>query len=279
MPRAARVPLLGAAVCAALLVATGCLTFLSASFRARDAASLDGFMALERSRLGPQTGMWAHLVDPPVYGLAALVLIGLGLHFHGRRNAVVIAMVLIGSGVTTKILKTVLDVPRPSDLLFKQVAAVSWPSGHATAALSLAICLVLAVPPARRPLAALVGAPFAIVVSYSTLVQGWHFPSDTIGGFLVAAIWGFLALALLAGHRVPATDGEPARRLLRRTDLLTLAGGLAGAAAALIAVAAITHRDDPGPFVQGHGSFLFVAGLIAVLATAVAAGLAHVSRD
>ena len=182
MPRAARVPLLGAAVCAVLLVATGCLTFLSASFRARDAASLDGFMALERSRLGPQTGMWAHLVDPPVYGLAALVLIGLGLHFHGRRNAVVIAMVLIGSGVTTKILKTVLDVPRPSDLLFKQVAAVSWPSGHATAALSLAICLVLAVPPARRPLAALVGAPFAIVVSYSTLVQGWHFPSDTIGG-------------------------------------------------------------------------------------------------
>ena len=61
--------------------------------------------------------------------------------------------------------------------------------------MSLALALVLAVPARRRPLAAALGAVFAVAVSYSFLTLGWHYPSDVLGGFLVAVIWAQLALA------------------------------------------------------------------------------------
>ena len=52
--------------------------------------------------------------------------------------------------------------------------------------MALALCAVLAVPARWRPAAATAGGLFALGVAYAILALGWHFPSDVIGGYLVA---------------------------------------------------------------------------------------------
>ncbi len=98
-----------------------------------------------------------------------------------------IAAILLGANVTTQLLKPLLAAPRPARCPAGPVGAASWPSGHATAAMSLAPVLVLAAPARLRPAVAALGAAFAVAVSYSFLTLGWHYPSDVFGGFLVAA--------------------------------------------------------------------------------------------
>ena len=74
--------------------------------------------------------------------------------------------------------------------------------------MTLALCAVLVAPPALRTAAAVLGGALAVGVGYALLVLGWHYPSDVLGGFLVAGLWTSLAVAAL--HRVEAP--EPARR-------------------------------------------------------------------
>ena len=91
---------------------------------------------------------------------------------------------LIGvTSVSSQLLKAVLAYPRyEGDAIGgAQVAPEAFPSGHSTAAMALALCLVLVAPRALRPLAALVGAVFALGVAFSVIALGWHFPSDAVG--------------------------------------------------------------------------------------------------
>ena len=61
-----------------------------------------------------------------------------------------VGVLLVGAGVTTHALKHLLAEPRYADWLgFRdQIEAVSWPSGHGTAAMTLALCAVLVSAPA-----------------------------------------------------------------------------------------------------------------------------------
>ena len=89
----------------------------------------------------------------------------------------------------------------------------SWPSGHATAAMSFALCAVLAAPARLRPLVAAVGAAFAVAVCYSFLALAWHYPSDVLGGFLVAT-----HVDAVSGRRSARFTSAPARRCIRLKD-------------------------------------------------------------
>jgi membrane-associated phospholipid phosphatase len=80
---------------------------------------------------------------------------------------------------------------------YHQPLSDAFPSGHATAAASIAVALMLVAPPRLRAPAVLVGCGFASAVGVSVVVLQWHFASDVIGGFLVAAGWGFAAVAAL----------------------------------------------------------------------------------
>src|SRR5205085_11232822 len=102
-----------------------------------------------------------------------------------------------------ELLKPLLAHPRAASLLGGRapVGAASWPSGHATAAMSLALTYVLAAPGRLRPVVAALGAAFAVAVSYSFLTLGWHYPSDVFGGFLVATVWTLSGIALLFALR------------------------------------------------------------------------------
>ena len=86
------------------------------------------------------------------------------------------------------------------------------PSGHATATMTLVLCAIVVVPPAWRRVAAVLGVAVALAVSYTALILAWHFPSDVLGGLLVAGSWTWLMLAFAGPERLPnmRSGGRPA---------------------------------------------------------------------
>lgn len=278
MFRTLRFPLLGALAAFVGLVITGVLAYLVPSAQVRDAATLRGFTELNRPTLTPLLDRAAHLADPGSYAVLGLALAAIALVRRRPRVAGTIVALLFLTGWTTRTLKPLLASPRDEWLGTGQIAAASWPSGHATAAMTLALCAILAVPARARPTAAAVGAAFAISVSYAILALGWHFPSDVLGGFLVATTWTLLAVAGLnwAERRHPsavARDGVP-----RSADVLVPAVLGLGAIGAVGAVA-LARPDDVTRFAADHATFMAGAAAIAALAVTLVLGLARGVRS
>jgi membrane-associated phospholipid phosphatase len=275
--RRPRIALLAAAACVAGLAVTLVLAYFTPPFRGRDAASLQGFIDLNRPHLAPLIAHVAHLANPVSYGLIGLALVVVALARGRGRVAGAIAAVLIGSVVTTETLKPLLSHPRPQEWLGDgQIAAASWPSGHATAAMALALCGVLAVSARWRPAAAAVGGVFALAVSYAILVLGWHFPSDVIGGFLVAALWTSLAVAgvALADERWAPQARE------RRSPSAISTGAPRVVVAAAVFAAVLIALDRPrtvAAYAQEHPAFLLGATGLAILAAVLTAAASAVT--
>lgn len=266
MLRTPRIPLLGAFACAIGLALTGVLAYLVPIAHAKDAISLQAFIALNRPQLTPTIAHVAHLADPAPYALIGLSLALVALARGRGRVALTIVALLLVTGLTTEGLKHVLATPRLSEWLGDgQIAAASWPSGHATAAMTLALCAVLAAPARLRPAVALLGACFAVAVSYAILALGWHFPSDVVGGFFVAALWTLLAVAALV-----AIEGPKELRREQPVGEAAVAASLGAGIAALVFLVAAARPAQLSSFAQQHTSFFVVGAAIAALATALA---------
>ncbi len=279
MLRTPRIPLLGALACLAGLVTTGVLAYLVPLAHARDAVTLQGFTALNRPRLTPFIDRIAHLADPVPYALIGLGLAGVALARRRPRVAAAIVALLVLTGLTTQTLKPLLASPRYDEWLGTgQIAAASWPSGHATAAMTLALCAILAVPARARPTVAAVGAAFAVSVSYAILALGWHFPSDVLGGFFVATTWTSLAVACLVGLEQRHPSGLRREVALRPVDALP-ALALALAAAAFVVAVWLARPDEVARLAAGNATFVVGAAAIAALAVALVLGLARGVRS
>lgn len=276
----ALLPLGGALLVALTLVIGGALALGSHTVRAADASALHGFEQVGYDgRVAPVAERLVHLNDPLPVGvlLAALVAVAL---FRGRpRTAFAAIVVVLGANMTTQVLKPTLATSRFSEVLGDgQLATGSWPSGHATAAMSLALCAVLVSAVAWRPLVAVLGAGFAIAVGYSILILGWHFPSDVLGGFLVAALWVLLAAAALrASDRVwPERTGRTAVLRLRSAVGPSVAVAVVGVWAAAAAVL-LRPRLVLANGVE-HPSAVAAALAVGALGLAVATGVAVALR-
>lgn len=268
---------MAALACAIGLALTGVMAYLVPVAKVRDSATLQGFVALNQPRVTGLLGHVAHLADPKPYAVIGLGLAALAFLRRRTRVGVAILFLLFLTGATTESLKHLLAHPRLSDWLGAgQIASASWPSGHATASMTLGLCAVLAVPPVLRPTVAAIGALFAISVSYSILALGWHFPSDVIGGFFVASMWTLVAVAII--EALPRREGTPdGRRLQVRAEGLSAFGPMVvGAGAVSVVVAAwIARPQSASSFALERPWFVLGAVGIAALATALAAGLAR----
>ncbi|HTA11888.1 MAG TPA: phosphatase PAP2 family protein [Solirubrobacteraceae bacterium] len=162
----------------------------------RDADTLYRFTLLSRPRLDEAMNFLLHLLDPLQFVLWGTALVALALARSRPRVAVAMVAVMSLAPLTAETLKPLLA--EPHDVVGGVfVGPASWPSGHATAALSLVLAALLACPSRLRPLVAGVGAAFVLAVGCSLLVLHWHMPSDVLGGYLVATCWAALAVAAL----------------------------------------------------------------------------------
>lgn len=137
---------------------------------------------------------------------AALLIAAALVARREGRAAALLALTYFGASLTTWLLKFGIGRERPAlHMPLVEIAAwdLSFPSSHATqsAAFALGLWLLAARwrPRWRRPVGlALVAV--VLLVAASRLHLQVHWPSDLLGGLLVAAGWAGLATALLVSH-------------------------------------------------------------------------------
>jgi membrane-associated phospholipid phosphatase len=281
MPRRPRIALLTALGCLLAVVAVWAVAYLSPFGRRLDASTLMGFIDLHSPWLDNVANRVGRLADPQPFLVAGAALVAIALGRRRPRTAAVVPVILLGANLTTQLLKPALADPRLSNLLVDiRINPASWPSGHATGAMSLALCAVLVASARWRPLVAALGAIFAVAVGYSTLVLAWHFPSDVLGGFLVATFWTTLGIAALwaAAARWPERAGRGREAALRVGEALTPSALAVGAATACAGALALARPDAVLAYAQAHTVFVVGALTIAALGATVAATLAVALR-
>ena len=204
-------PLMLAAGCALALALVWCLAELVPAIHLRDAVVLRDFTQLSGPHVNHALRSVLHLLDPSLYVLWGIALVALALARSRPRVALAIAVVLALAPLSAEVLKPLLSHGN-AGYRGTRLGVSSWPSGHSTAALTLALCAVLAVPARWRVPTAVVGAVFAGVAGAGLLILVKHMPSDVVGGYLTATMWVALAVAALraAERRWPTRRPAPA---------------------------------------------------------------------
>lgn len=156
-------------------------------------ASLD-FLFATVSKLGYQWGVVPFDI--------ALVLALTALRRF--REASFAALALGGSGLLNIAAKQFFARERPS--LWESIAPehnYSFPSGHAMGSMTLAAVLVLLCWPTRWRWAVIaLMVPFTLMVGFSRLYLGVHYPSDILAGWSVATAWVVAVYLLVYGSRL-----------------------------------------------------------------------------
>jgi membrane-associated phospholipid phosphatase len=200
--------------------------------------------------------------------VVSVIAAGIGLVRSRLDLAVGAGVLVLGANLTTQALKAnlirpPLDAPGPNSL----------PSGHTTAAVSVAFALVLVLPYAMRAAAALAGAAYVTVIAVATVWAHWHRPSDAVAALLITLAWGGLVVSVVRARRSltrrRSGTGRTASRLA--TMPLALAGLIAGAVAVIgLAAVALSERILPG--LVSHLA-AFIAGSAGIAAATAGAFL------
>lgn len=141
---------------------------------------------------------------------AVLCLIATGLLWNdARRAALLLWPALIGGLILSRAFKLLFARERPElfDRGITYTRGASYPSGHALTA--IVVFTLLAYLTWQRTTSA--AAHFLVITSWLALVLlvGWsriylgvHYPSDVVGGYLLGLLWAFFCIAPLRPARI-----------------------------------------------------------------------------
>jgi len=159
------------------------------------------------------TALGGVLLRNVIAGIALVALLMLRL----RREAVVLFGTVIGGWLVNSAIKGLVGRPRPDIVShLTEAGGASFPSGHSfnAAVVYLAIALAFAAMSPRQGIRITIvagAAVLALLIAFSRVWLGVHFPSDVIAGWLGGAGWALLAAALLdRPAKVMAEQGEAA---------------------------------------------------------------------
>ncbi|HVR05882.1 MAG TPA: phosphatase PAP2 family protein [Solirubrobacteraceae bacterium] len=175
----------------------------------RDAILLYRFGELQRPSVETAANGLLDLLSPLAYTGWALLILAVAILRRRPRMALVLAVVLPAAPLSTELLKPLLAEPH-AIVGWHWIGPASFPSGHSTAATTLALCALLVAPRGLRPTVAALGALLVAAVGVSLLILAWHMPSDVLGGYLWAGAWVALAGAVLSvsGSGEPSAAGR-----------------------------------------------------------------------
>ncbi len=182
-----------------------------------------------------------------------------------RRLALSVVVLCTGSLATTEILKRVLGRPRLSVVdSLKPVG--TYPSGHTTIAMSIAVAAMFVVPRHSRSAMGLVGGIFAGSIGCSLLVTGSHRPSDIIGAAFVVTAWAATTAAFLLRSQAHHVPQRPRWAALSPWLVVVGASLLVAAFLSTVAVAVAMHRGSLGTIELGRA---FTGAATAIYGTAI----------
>lgn len=134
-----------------------------------------------------------------VIAMAAIALLAYG---H-RRHAAVLVVATLGAQLSSGLFKNFYDRVRPTFAIYGDLpTSMSFPSGHSTVATAayflLAVILASLEPkPAIKILAFAVAGLLALLIGFSRLYLGVHWPSDVAAGWCLGAAWALAASLVL----------------------------------------------------------------------------------
>ncbi|HEX3033479.1 MAG TPA: phosphatase PAP2 family protein, partial [Bacillota bacterium] len=123
-------------------------------------------------------------------GLSTVLLIS---KHKGEAHYFMVLTTVGGSALFNELLKVGFQRPRPTLTRLVEVSGYSFPSGHAMISASLYGLLAYLLWRNYRTWPARVGACFLVVltllVGFSRVYLGVHYPSDVLGGFAAGVFW------------------------------------------------------------------------------------------
>jgi undecaprenyl-diphosphatase len=146
---------------------------------------------------------WASnkLIWIPLYALLVFLI----YKQYGNKTIVIfvlaIALMIASDQLTSGLIKNIVERPRPSHeaALTGQVHVVDnyeggkygFPSGHATNTFALAVFSILLIGKRFKWIKYVV-LSYALLVSYSRIYLGVHYPGDVICGMIIGSLLGFI---------------------------------------------------------------------------------------
>jgi undecaprenyl-diphosphatase len=147
---------------------------------------------------------------PRRLAVLAAVAIVVFLVRQWRRGAVLVGITLIGAGLLDGGLKLLFGRTRPVAFfdIYPSPESYSFPSGHALFATAFfgglaALLWGRLAHPALRVGAAVLALALIVLIGFSRIYLGVHYPTDVVGGFAAGTVW-VAAVALgdrIASHR------------------------------------------------------------------------------
>jgi len=220
-PGAAR-GLLAAGVCAAAAVLVYLLAFHLQGGLDADDHITQGFVLVDAPAPEERAASLVEYLNTLPFSIAVLIVLAAATVTGGLRTAAGAAAIFAGANVTTQLLQAATEHPRAGEFL----TVTQWPSGHATAATSLSVCVVLVTPARARPAMAALATLGLLTIGFSILLTGSHRISDVLAGILVVGAWTGLVGAALLPFAPPNAAGARA-------------AAWAAAAAAVVALAVL----------------------------------------
>lgn len=164
----------------------------------------------ETRRLDTSILLWVHSTFPgwlnlPMRLITALgyywvvsILLVIATYFFYRANLKLSTVLLListpGAMVLATVLKAIYHRARPELFSTDYTATFySFPSGHATVAVgfygTLALLVAVRYKGWQRWLIAAAGVTLVLLIGFSRLYLGVHYPSDIVGGYAAATVW------------------------------------------------------------------------------------------
>lgn len=134
---------------------------------------------------------------------ATIILTAIFLALNHRREALLLASAMAYAGISTFVIKAVVNRLRPDLWSATWYSSSSFPSGHTLCTTALATALVLCVarvwPASRYPALAL-AALWVALVALSRLVLGAHWPTDVLAATVLGVFIPLAISTLLNRH-------------------------------------------------------------------------------
>lgn len=133
---------------------------------------------------------------------ASIVFVGFSIWHHRWRSAAYLTTVMLGSTVINPLAKLIGHRARPDLWLGVPFHAdFSFPSGHATYSMAFVAALIVLHWRAPQRVGLIVGGTLlTLLVGCTRLYLGVHYPSDIVGGWLLAIAW-VMGLKQVIGSR------------------------------------------------------------------------------
>jgi membrane-associated phospholipid phosphatase len=191
---------------------------LAGSVLSHEAAVNRNLAAHHTSGLNTATHIFTYLAETPtIVGLTAVAAAAFRIGYRRWHESVYLVLCVAGETLIFVLTSILINRHRPPvPHLDDAPPTSSFPSGHTAAAVCFygAVALVLFWRGANamlRALAATLAVLVPLLVGASRLYRGMHFPSDVVGGLVLAVVWLALTTWLLL-YREPRYRPDERRR-------------------------------------------------------------------